>query len=254
MREALPIRWLARRLAVTLAIALAIGTIGPFGTFGDLATLDRYAYWLAIVVLNWLQILAFSSLIRSGRRAARWPAGAVVAVACVAASIPASFEVAWLEQRFRPGGDLPAPAPLYGYVLVLSLAIAVPLANQFLAPRERAAPVSASAEGPPAPPPFLRRVPDRLGCDLLCLESEDHYLRVYTRLGNDLVLCRLSDAIAELGGLDGRQVHRSWWVARSAVVGVERDGRKLALRLENGIEVPISRTFRRVLRNAGWLG
>ena len=51
MREGLPLSWLVRRFLVTLAIAGAIGTVGPFGTFGELAALDRYTYWFAIVVL-----------------------------------------------------------------------------------------------------------------------------------------------------------------------------------------------------------
>ena len=39
---------------------------------------------------------------------------------------------------------------------------------------------------------------------------------------------RLSDAVEELEGLEGAQTHRSWWVARDAVRGVERgDGRAI---------------------------
>jgi hypothetical protein len=43
MREGLPLSWLVRRFLVTLAIA---GAIGFFGTFGELAALERYAHWL----------------------------------------------------------------------------------------------------------------------------------------------------------------------------------------------------------------
>jgi len=252
MREGLPLSWLARRFLVTLAIAGAIGTVGPFGTFGELEALDRYTYWLAIVVLNWLQILAFAALISGLPIAAGWRAPLVVAAACLAASVPAGFEVWWLERYFRPDATLPGPLVLYAYVLVLSLAIAVPLAELFVRPstrREEAVPSAAPSAGP-----FLKRLPSRLGGELLCLQAEDHYLRVHTPLGSDLMLCRLSDAIAELGGLPGLQVHRSYWVAKAAVAGVERNGKKLALRLTNGLEVPVSRTFLRGLRSAGWLG
>ncbi len=258
MREGLPLSWLVRRFLVTLAIAGAIGTVGPFGTFGELGALDRYAYWFTIVVLNWLQILAFAALIGGLPIAAGWRAPLVVAAGCLAASVPAGFEVWWLERYFRPDATLPGPVVLYGYVLVLSLVIAVPLAELFVPPRARgeeaSVPAAALRLGPPAPAPFLKRLPSRLGSELLCLQAEDHYLRVHTPLGNDLMLCRLSDAMAELGGLEGLQVHRSYWVARAAVVGVERNGKKLALRLANGLDVPVSRTFLRGLRSAGWLG
>ena len=64
---------------------------------------------------------------------------------------------------------------------------------------------------------------------------EDHYVRAHTMLGSDLVLLRLRDAIAELDGIEGAQVHRSWWVARDVVEGVEREGRKLRLLLSRVI-------------------
>ena len=65
-------------------------------------------------------------------------------------------------------------------------------------------------------------------------------------------MLRLSDAVAELEGLEGAQVHRSWWVARDAVRGVKRGDGRAVLTLEGGIEVPVSRRHARVLRDAGW--
>lgn len=119
-------------------------------------------------------------------------------------------------------------------------------------------PVVESAPAVPATPPpspFLDRIPPRLGRDLLALEMEDHYVRVHTGAGSDLVLMRLRDAIAALGGIDGLQVHRSYWVAAAAVDGVERkpDG-KLTLRLRNGLRVPVSRSHVAAVRAAGWAG
>ena len=88
---------------------------------------------------------------------------------------------------------------------------------------------------------------------LLCVRAEDHYLRVYTDIGDDLILFRLSDAEAELAPLDGLRVHRSWWVCRAAVVAVNRSGRRLELVLSNGLNVPVSRGQVAILRDAGWL-
>ena len=68
-------------------------------------------------------------------------------------------------------------------------------------------------------------MPPALGRDLLALEMEDHYLRIHTALGSDLILLRLRDALAELGPSRGRQVHRSWWVAEGAIASAERDAR-----------------------------
>ena len=70
--------------------------------------------------------------------------------------------------------------------------------------------------------------------------------------GSTLVLSRLSDAVAQLRGVDGLQVHRSWWVADSAVVAVRRNGSALTLKLRNGIEAPVSRTHLQAVRARGW--
>ena len=105
-----------------------------------------------------------------------------------------------------------------------------------------------------AAPDFFRRMPPALGRDLQALEMEDHYLRIHTALGSDLILLRLRDALAELGPASGRQVHRSWWVAEGAVASAERDQRRPMLVLRNGLRVPVSKTFRDQVREAGWLG
>jgi len=110
-----------------------------------------------------------------------------------------------------------------------------------------AAPAAAS------PPKFLARMPAKLaGAELWAVEAEDHYLRLRTSLGQDLILMRLSDAIGELEGIEGARTHRSWWVAKAAVRGVERDDGRATLVLPDGAEAPVSRAYARVLRTAGW--
>ncbi len=100
---------------------------------------------------------------------------------------------------------------------------------------------------------FLQRIPNGIAGDLLCLRTEDHYLRVHTPAGSVLILFRLKDALAELDGADGMQVHRSYWVARDAIAAIERKGRKTILVLENGLHVPVSESFLPAVRDANWL-
>ena len=52
--------------------------------------------------------------------------------------------------------------------------------------------------------------------------------------------------------MEGVQTHRSWRVARAAIVGVVGDGRKLRLRLTGGLEAPVSRARIGALREEGW--
>ncbi len=107
-------------------------------------------------------------------------------------------------------------------------------------------------EGAP-PPRFLARLPQRLAdADLWAVEAQDHYLRVHTSRGEDLILMRLADALVELDGLEGARTHRSWWVGRNAVIDVERGDGRATLTLQGGLTAPVSRAYAKALREAGW--
>jgi len=112
----------------------------------------------------------------------------------------------------------------------------------------------APAIGAPAPSVrFLERLPPKLkGAVLYAVSAEDHYLRLHTSKGSDLILMRLSDALVELEGLEGAQTHRSWWVAKEAVESARREGDRVMLTLKGGVEAPVSRPNVRPLREAGW--
>jgi DNA-binding LytR/AlgR family response regulator len=133
-------------------------------------------------------------------------------------------------------------------VLVVQLGLAL-AASRLAAGSQPRSPAEASDR---RPVPFLERVPSRLGRELIALEAEDHYLRVHTALGSELILARLSDAVAQLEGFDGLQVHRSWWVAADAVAGLVVQNGRLGLQLRNGLIAPVSRTYRGAVRARGW--
>jgi hypothetical protein len=110
-----------------------------------------------------------------------------------------------------------------------------------------------AAPGPRATARLFDRLPHKLrGAELWAVEAEDHYLRLHTSKGSDLILLRLADAMAELDGIEGAQTHRSWWVARSAVQGGRRTDGRATLLLKGGLEAPVSRTYVRALRAANW--
>ncbi|MFN3230129.1 MAG: LytTR family DNA-binding domain-containing protein [Asticcacaulis sp.] len=70
---------------------------------------------------------------------------------------------------------------------------------------------------------------------VLALSAEDHYLRVHTRHGEALVLMSL--AAATDARSDGFRIHRSHWVTRAAIDGVEAE----RIRLWTGLTLPLSR-------------
>lgn len=86
--------------------------------------------------------------------------------------------------------------------------------------------------------------------ELYAVSSEDHYLRVHTSIGDELILMRLSDALRELEPVAGLQTHRSWWVAFNAVKVRRYKHGKSSLILKSNVTVPVSRTFDKSVKDA----
>lgn len=100
---------------------------------------------------------------------------------------------------------------------------------------------------------LLRRAGPDTGQKLVRLQSADHYVEVHTEKGVQLLLMRISDAIEMLAGAQGGQVHRSHWVNYDEIAGVIKKDRKIWLRMSDGAEVPVARSYRDPLRTAGIL-
>ena len=246
-------------LAVMIALGLALALLGPFGSFGaPFAT--RLLFWLSLSIGGYC---LFMPVIRGADAlAARLalPAAAMWTAGCVVASVPMTA-IVWYANTLwsrRAPPTLDEAAALYGDVLIVS-SIACLILWFVTAHRRRADAVPAVmvlAPDPAAPlpggPRLLDRLPPHLGRALIALEMEDHYARAHTAAGSTLLLMRMRDAVAELDGIAGAQVHRSWWVARDAVTGVARDGRNVRLKLANGIEAPVARAVAPELKAAGW--
>ena len=103
---------------------------------------------------------------------------------------------------------------------------------------------------PALAPKFMRKVRPHLGSDLVLVAAEEHYIRVVTRLGSDLILYRFGDALEELAGLDGDRVHRSFWICWGEVQDIEQADRSFRIRMKTGDIVPVSRSNRGLCERA----
>jgi LytTr DNA-binding domain len=247
-------RW-RRELAVLLTIGIILAWLGPYGTYVCLDLSERFAFWMLRSLLVGTICLAAFELVSAIGPGASWPPLKRGLASVVLASLPCAligFALAVLN-RHAPASPLQL-ADVYGRMAVVTAVVGVPLLLlRTPAAREGASAARTVSAAMPGRPNFLRRVPARLGTELLYIEVEDHYLRVHTNLGSDLVLLRLSDAVGELDPAIGWQVHRSYWVCRRAVARVERNGHRTWLVLTSGARVPVSRTYLPALRAAGWL-
>ena len=264
---------LARRIIIDLAAMTVIGVflaiIGPFGSIGA-PLAERLVTWIGFAWLGYACYRPMQSVVNWGTRVLALPRWSMLAATCLVATVPMTIAVLAINRE--PFGTLGWPGlevalGTYFSVLVIGGAITV-LFNLVQGPRGGAAmPVAAPSqpsEPPPAqngvpaaaaplPNPLLDQLPAEIGSDIVALEMEDHYVRVHTMMGSALVLMRLRDAMALVTGIEGMQVHRSWWVARGAVEDVLRDGRNIRLKLPRGIEAPVARAKITELRDARWI-
>ena len=240
----------ARDLGLAVFIAVTLAFIGPFGSYDrplEQRLLTSLSYGLAGSVVFW-PTLRF--VLRLGMRAGLPDVFAMVVAAAVAA-LPVTLVVRIVSPLVNAGA--PANAPVSQYFAVLALALpfglAVLLVGRWTSPPVESPPPAAE----PVLPRLLARIPKRLGEDVIALQAEDHYVRVHTALGSDLLLMRFADAVAEADGIDGLRVHRSWWVARNAVASARAEGRRATLTLKTGLDVPVTRDCVPKVRRAGWL-
>jgi hypothetical protein len=238
-------------VAVQIAIGAAVAWLRPYGT-REFDAIERFLFWMAVIPAIGLVVGPAIRLIARSRLARSWHPALWAVAGALLASLP-STAISLLLHAALGHPVAPVWQELTGIYLSVATMIAlisIPMTLIYVRHARD------EADRPPHVPggsPFLKRIPARLGTELLSIMTEDHYLRVTTDRGSDLVLYRLSDAVAELDASLGLQVHRSHWVARRAVERVERDGHRIRLVLKTGERIPVSRTYQRQLRRAGWL-
>ncbi|MDF1726616.1 MAG: LytTR family DNA-binding domain-containing protein [Sulfitobacter sp.] len=221
-------------LLLTILTALA----GPFGTHDALSLPGRFAYWGLVVGLSLLASLLPERVTPHGG----WAYVAAWAVYALCISL-----LVLILNRLTFGGWSDPPSFAYLAAIVGSTVLVVHgLIRLALATR--------SAPQTPAEPPearFLRRLPFERRAPLVRLEAQDHYLKVVTAKGESLILLRMGEAVEELSGVPGLQVHRSHWVALEGVTAHRREKGKDLLLMVDGTEVPVSRGNREAAREAG---
>ena len=242
-------RW-AIDVAMMAAIGLLMGFLGPFAS-ERAPIVGRYVYWMICMVGGGLIGVVLDALLEP-RLPGAWRRAVLVSVLMtplVALHVLATEHLV-MGGPFGWGGYL----RLLWQVWPISLAVMVvrTLVWRRLPTRVETRTVVA-APLPEAEAAFRRRLSARRRCArLLAVEAHDHYLKVHTDAGEELITLRFADALAELDRAHGWRVHRSWWVAAEAIEGVRWRRGAGEVRLAGGLEAPVSRTYAPVLKEAGW--
>lgn len=220
-----------------IGVAVLILTLsGPFGTLEHYNFLERFAYWAILTPVTYVLasgVATFVTVLLKRKSVNDWlsyilggsAAGVIVGIFVWLFGI-------FLQQSF--GQSLTGLLKVMTYTIPITIGITMLFK---LSEKKTQAQSSEKTAGIR----FFHRIPKELGRDLISLNSQDHYIKVTTSFGSDLILMRLSDAVVELKEHDGIQPHRSWWVSKNHVASIKTITGKKMLELKNGDLIPISR-------------
>lgn len=237
-----------RVLVATLVVGAVLAAAGGFDT-ASMPPVRRFAFWFGLMASGvGLGRLAARPLVRlpQFRHRPLLGRGLIVLVIGLPMTGVAVCVSNWMRGRSPTLEGLWQTAP---EVLVTTAALT---GLAFMV--QSTGPEATHVAPPGAPEPrILARFPPRLrGASLWAVEAQDHYLRLHTSLGNDLILMRMADALVELEGIEGARTHRSWWVAREAVIDAQPADGRATLTLPGDLTAPVSRAYVKSLKEAGW--
>lgn len=245
-----------RRLAIDLllltTLGLVLGVLSPFAT-ARLSLGERFGYWLLCIVGGGALGVMVDELMG-------WRIRDFVRRLLAVTTLMTPAVVVWvgLVEMILTREPFWIPPLLWFRVWVISGLV---MAVRILAWREATPPppvvetrVIVAPPLPEAEAAFRQRLSARRRtARLIAVEAHDHYLRVHTDAGQELLTLRFADALSELTGALGFQTHRSWWVAAEAIEAVRWRRGAGELRLSGDLVAPVSRRHAPVLRAAGWL-
>jgi len=94
---------------------------------------------------------------------------------------------------------------------------------------------------------FISKLSPSVAAEPLLLQAQEHYLKVTTALGSELILYKFGQAVREIPENFGVQVHRSFWVAIQNINGWSTTETGIKLSVHHGTPVPVSRRFEQMV-------
>lgn len=246
--------------AISVVLGLIFAWLGVYQT-GAIPFPERFAYWTLLIAIGAMTSLIITPLLFEKWLVKFHPAVPIMAASAVI-SLPITAGIVAIDAI--SDGKVAAPnwwALQYLYVLVISVILTTGAwaADRYQDQKKAAADAALLVASAPqtaalSGSAFADRLPVKFrSAQVYAVSAEDHYLRVHTSAGETMLLMRLADAVRELAALEGQQTHRSWWVAKQGLADVAKGDGKVTLKLKSGAEAPVSRTYQKAIKDAGWL-
>ena len=225
-------------------VGIVLALVGAFDTNNVLRPVPLVLYWVVVVVLTYaagaLTVGTLRRVLVSASRLLRVTVSGL-AVGGVVVGLVASVNTA----LFGAGWATGAAATQFA-ISTVGVAFVVTVILDYVFGHTRTEALSRQ-------PALLSRLPISKRGPLVSLCAVDHYVEVTTTKGEELVLIRLADAIAETPPTEGLRIHRSHWIARDQVTSVTRGAGKATIHLRDGRALPVSRSNLPALKEHGLL-
>ncbi|MEL6688007.1 MAG: LytTR family DNA-binding domain-containing protein [Pseudomonadota bacterium] len=238
----------ARPIQMTVIFIAQAAVLAVMGVYdsNEMPILWRFVFWFVLMSVGGIAFSLTEPLVRD-----RWfkDANLAVHIGIISLIVSVPITIGLMGLNTRLAWDRPLSVWAMQFVSVMIIAV-IFIGGTIFARRLFAKETSASRVPGSA---FLERLPVKLRSSTLwAINSEGHYLRVFTDRGETLILLRLSDALRELEGVSGLQTHRSWWVAEQGIEQIKTSSGKKTILLKSGQEVPVARSRLSSLKQVGW--
>lgn len=230
-------------------VTLVLTLVGPFDTNETLSAPERLTYWALLTGLGYVAGYLISyGILRSKTSPLQHVAR--VTVAGISVGVAMCGLVLTLNRLYFGRAAWPDSMPAFLTTIIAISLVVMVLIDTFSRHFARQSESNTQINDPPA---LLSRLPfDKRG-PLVAISVEDHYVRVRTTKGEEMILLRLSDAMREVGETRGAQVHRSHWAAFDQVRSVTRKGDRAILSMRHGDDIPVSRANIAKIKEVGLL-
>ncbi|MEM9350934.1 MAG: LytTR family DNA-binding domain-containing protein [Pseudomonadota bacterium] len=231
-------------IGIWLLSATVAAYLGPFGTFLILEPLERAIVWFGILAWG-LGVIALCMSVEdeflpnATFRQREYGRLALMPPLIIAPMYP--VVAAYLAPQPMPIGPLQALIACY----LIGALVTVARFSIYFAHR--------GADGKTSTrPKLLERLPCHETGPILRITGKDHFVEIVTATGRYNIRMRLADAINEMDGVEGLLTHRSHWVAREAILDVEREGGRHYILAKDEERIPVSRPNVAKLEEAGF--
>ncbi len=261
----------ATSFGAPLFAALLLGWYGAGFPATNIGEAMAIAYWLAILLPTWMAFEAASWASAYVLRPLHARFIVTITLGCLLGGLAVRPFVVYIIGTFQSmvsGADGPTQAPSFiwslewilGFVQEASVILLLWVGANLLMngplrlPRFGYLPLAdphvsnpyanTVNDGPASEPEFFNRLKSIDTNDIAALEAEDHYVRVHTADGSELIHYRFADVVDEMSDRNGLQVHRSFWVNKGAIESMVRRGRSFDIVLNGGKRIPVGQTFK----------